>query len=40
MFLGYFGFKEFKSMSVYNLKYKAVNKKSPNGKMVFLFKKI
>ena len=40
IFLSYFGFKEFKYMSVYNLKYKAKNKKSPNGKMVFLFKKI
>lgn len=39
LFLSYFGFKKFKSMSIYNLQYKAKNKKSPNGKMVFLFKK-
>jgi len=39
VFLSYFGFKKFKSMRIYNLNYKPKNKKSPNGKMVFLFKK-
>lgn len=39
IFLNYFGFEKFNSMRIFNLKHKSKNKKSPNGKMVFLFKK-